>query len=129
MVTLQDPSKIKVYTWYSTGSQGNYINEYGTEGRSSYSTDRAKSASFRVERKDGWEISENTDITSNKSSKSKFYMISLSFSFGFSFNTKLSNVFYEPGKYKIPSLKLKLKNQLVYKIKCNIGKNVIVCTQ
>ena len=65
-MTLQDPSKIKVYTWYNTGSQGNCINEYGTEGRSSYSTDRAKSASFRVERKDEWEISENKDITSNK---------------------------------------------------------------
>ena len=72
MVTLQDPSKIKVYTWYNTGSQGNYINEYGTEGRSAYSTDRAKSESFRVERKDEWEISENTDITSSKNSKFKF---------------------------------------------------------
>ena len=81
MVTLQDPSKIKVYTWYNTGSQGNYINEYGTEGRSSYSTDRAKSASFRVERKDEWEISENKDITSNKNGKSKFYMTSLNFFF------------------------------------------------
>ena len=74
MVTLQDPSKIKVHTWYNTGSQGNYINEYGTEGRSLYSTDRTKSASFRVERKDGWKVLENKDIASNKNGKSKFYI-------------------------------------------------------
>ena len=76
MVTLQDPSKIKVHTWYRTGSQGNYINEYGTEGRSLYSTGRAKSASFRLERKDDREVLENKDIASNKNGKSKLYMTS-----------------------------------------------------
>ena len=44
MVTLQDPSKIKVHTWH-TGTRGNHINGYNTEG-SFYSADRSKSTSF-----------------------------------------------------------------------------------
>ena len=72
-MTLQDPSKIKVHTWYSTGSQGNYINNYNTKGGSSYSTDHGKSASFRVEREDEWEISENINATEKIKSKFETY--------------------------------------------------------
>ena len=72
VVTLQDPSKIKVHTWYKiTGSQGNYINEYGTEGRSLYSSDHAKSSSFNVEKEDKWSILENEEITQNINGKSE----------------------------------------------------------
>ena len=72
VVTLQDPSKIKVHTWYKiTGSQGNYINEYGTEGRSLYSPDHAKSSSFNVERDDKWSTLEYEEITPNINGKSE----------------------------------------------------------
>ena len=81
MVTLQDPSKIKVHTWYNTGSQGNYINEYGTEGRSLYSADRAKSASFRVEREDRLDILENNEFVETSNGKSKLYKIYFNLTF------------------------------------------------
>ena len=71
MVTLQDPSKIKVHTWYSTGSQGNYINDDRTEGRSLYSTDHGKSTSFRDERQDELKISETNNVTENINGKLK----------------------------------------------------------
>ena len=72
VVTLQDPSKIKVHTWYEiTGSQGNYIYECGTEGRSLYSSDHAKSPSFNVEKEDKWSILENEEITQNINGKSE----------------------------------------------------------
>ena len=61
MVTLQDPSKIKVHTWH-TGTRGNHINGYNTEG-SFYSADHSKSTSFIKNREHSADFHDTTNTS------------------------------------------------------------------
>ena len=66
MVTLQDPSKVKVHSW-RTGTLGNHINGYNTEG-SFYSADRRQSTLFINDTNYSADF-EDMDNISNKNGK------------------------------------------------------------